>query len=457
MKPRGVAAVLAATSSAKGVVAKDATASQVPISRQERLKRRLVAQAEDATAKRPRATAKPEKATSAKVASQEQAGSGGEAELTSTGALPVVQAVKAKIENGKNEDLTPQISASSFLAAARDRLLRHRKAAGWSAWLETLAGDIDSDISGTASVAPRPPPFPPRLAPPATLGAASEPELEVMSEGPGPSKLPPMPQPLAQDESDEEVGDEASVLAAVRKGREGCVAQLARTIFRRERAAGEGGRQRLAVIRYAARAAGRLRFPRELYILRGPPGIGKSEYAAQLLSSQVDYSSEDALAARLAHICAADDFFEEYVTGQLVYHFDPRRLEPCHARNEVRARLAMEAGIHPVIIDCTNLRLWEMRAYLVAAERLGYVPTVVDPGSICVKWDDLDFLVAANDTQERRLLGKVVAPESLKAMIEVFEPLPLAEDRLSAIRNSCREGGSRVKEEALLISVDDVL
>jgi len=246
------------------------------------------------------------------------------------------------------------------------------------------------------------------------------------------------------DDSDEEMG-EASIAAAVKKGREECIAQLAKTIFRRERTTGEGARPRLAMVRYATKVSSRPRFPRELFILRGAPGTGKTEYAMQQLGDYVEVEADEELAARLTHVCSADDFFEQFKGDDAVYKFEVSRLESAHCRNETRARLAMEAGIHPLYIDCANMKLWEMRPYVLLAERLGYVTTLIEPQDICEKWDDVAFLASANDTSDRRRVGKVVNKSMLAAMVKAFEHQDL-EDPIKAIRGAHRPEGPRAVE-----------
>merc|ERR1719478_1241620 len=98
--------------------------------------------------------------------------------------------------------------------------------------------------------------------------------------------------------------DDASITAAVSKGRDECIAQLAKVVFRKERASREGVRQRFDMVRYATRRAAKPRFPRELYILRGPPGMGKTDYAYQQLTDHVDVETGEELGARLTHVCA---------------------------------------------------------------------------------------------------------------------------------------------------------
>merc|ERR1712224_267572 len=128
------------------------------------------------------------------------------------------------------------------------------------------------------------------------------------------------------------------------------------------------------------------------------------------------------------------------------YLFEARKLEVQQLRNQGRVRLAMEAGIHPLFVDEPNMRFWEMRPYLVLAERLGYVATIVEPGDINEKWDDVDFLFVANDTCERREIGKVVSKEKLAAMVTAFESLPLVNDPLDAVRSAKQAGAPAIIE-----------
>lgn len=292
--------------------------------------------------------------------------------------------------------------------------------------------------------------------PPATLPPVKK-ELGVKTENgvkaelrPEDAPKPPAFPPSAArgtvtigDESDDEAQDETSIANAVRKGRDECIAQLARTIFRRERAAGDSARQRLAMVRYATKRAARPRFPRELFILRGPPGTGKSEYAMQQLADHVDLEPEEELAARLTHVCSADDFFETFHDEGAVYKFESARLETVHNRNEVRTRFAMEAGIHPLYVDCSNLRLYEMRPYVQLAEKLGYVVSVMEPQDICDRWDDVSFLESANDTTNRQSANKVVTRAMVASLLEAFEPLPAGEDPLQAVLTAQRPLGPR--------------
>jgi len=202
-------------------------------------------------------------------------------------------------------------------------------------------------------------------------------------------------------------GERASILTAVKKGRDECVTQLAKLVFSRGSGQSSGHeieRQKLAVVNYATERAAVPRFPRELFILRGAPGTGKSDYAMQRLVEAVDLDPTVTPAARLAHICAADDFFEQFGEhGERIYKYEARSLETCHAKNETRVGLAMEAGLHPLFVDCANIRLWEMQPYVALAERMGYVVTVVEPWEISDRWEDANFLQLCSNPTDKRM------------------------------------------------------
>jgi len=285
------------------------------------------------------------------------------------------------------------------------------------------------------------------LLPPMTvkkeLGSRVKAEIKTEDMPQPPAYNPNAPRPLVTvgDDSDDEVIDDASITAAVSKGRDECIAHLTKIIFRKERESREGVRQRFDMVRYATRRAAKPRFPRELFMLRGPPGIGKSDFAIQQLKDHVDVEPSEELAARLTHVCATDDFFEKFIGDGPEYKFEPNKLETQQLRNRARLRLAMESGIHPLYIDAPNMRLWEMRPYLDLAEKLGYVTTIVEPIEISEKWDDADFMAPQTDTLERRDMGKVISRDMLAGFVNVFEPLPVHGDPLDAVR-SARQGGA---------------
>lgn len=89
-----------------------------------------------------------------------------------------------------------------------------------------------------------------------------------------------------------------------------------------------------------------------LIIMRGVPGAGKSYLARQLRGNGV--------------VLSTDDFFINY-QGQ--YVFDRYRLSEAHEWNQKRADQKVRVGTNPVVIDNTNLEVWEMQPYVTMALR----------------------------------------------------------------------------------------
>jgi predicted kinase len=91
---------------------------------------------------------------------------------------------------------------------------------------------------------------------------------------------------------------------------------------------------------------------RELYLLRGLPGSGKSTMAGSLAGCHVE----------------ADQFFEK--DGE--YLFDPTKLSEAHKWCQNRAESYMHTGWPRVVVSNTFTQEWEMTPYLDLAERYGY-------------------------------------------------------------------------------------
>ena len=88
--------------------------------------------------------------------------------------------------------------------------------------------------------------------------------------------------------------------------------------------------------------------------MRGLPGSGKSTLAKELGSGGVVFST--------------DDFFIE----QGEYKFDPKLLAKNHLKNLERTIKAMENNTTPIVVDNTNTTPYEMKNYVLAAEKYGY-------------------------------------------------------------------------------------
>ncbi|GIX82485.1 NEDD4-binding protein 2-like 2 [Caerostris extrusa] len=105
---------------------------------------------------------------------------------------------------------------------------------------------------------------------------------------------------------------------------------------------------------------------RTMIILRGLPGSGKS-YLAKYLASLDDHCI----------ILSTDDFFN--CNGKYVFNWT--RLEAAHNWNQSRAKQAVLDGRGPIIIDNTNIEVWEMMPYVSMAKQFGYRLEILEPGT----------------------------------------------------------------------------
>ncbi len=110
----------------------------------------------------------------------------------------------------------------------------------------------------------------------------------------------------------------------------------------------------------------------EVIILRGLPGSGKSTWA------KINYPK--------APICSADNWFVK--EGK--YKFNPKEIGMAHeACMEEFLMQTLLSGIDPptVIVDNTNIELWELSPYLSVAKACGHSVRIVrfeTPIDICI-------------------------------------------------------------------------
>lgn len=101
-----------------------------------------------------------------------------------------------------------------------------------------------------------------------------------------------------------------------------------------------------------------VKYGAKVIIMRGLPGSGKSHRVKQLLEKYPG-----------AVVCSADHFFETDDGG---YNFQPARLGEAHAACLHAFIRAVTGGADVVIVDNTNMQLWEIDNYTLLARLHGY-------------------------------------------------------------------------------------
>lgn len=99
---------------------------------------------------------------------------------------------------------------------------------------------------------------------------------------------------------------------------------------------------------------------KKLIIMRGVPGSGKSSYVKEEFPD--------------AAICSADRFM---IDDDGNYKFDRNMIQTCHKLCRQEAEDAMADDVPLVVIDNTNIRVWEFRPYLDLAEKFGYEVEII--------------------------------------------------------------------------------
>ena len=113
----------------------------------------------------------------------------------------------------------------------------------------------------------------------------------------------------------------------------------------------------------------------ELVIMRGIPGAGKSTKAKSLVGKGKIHSTDDVIEAGGDY----NEFFAKMIANK---DFTP--LSRAHSTNLNNAIASMKAGVTPVIVDNTNIKQNEPKAYVIAALEMGYADNnikFVDIGS----------------------------------------------------------------------------
>jgi hypothetical protein len=165
-----------------------------------------------------------------------------------------------------------------------------------------------------------------------------------------------------------------------------------------------------------------------MYLLRGPPGAGKSHYSRSRLKEALRRSPTAQDVRR--HVLSTDNYF---TTPDGKYVFDPEKLSVNHHKNQQEAKKCMRRGVTPLFIDNTNIEAAHMVPYVKLADESNYDVQVVNMRDYVTKsnpiWDDVTKI-------NRKLLldratersgdgsGKSIPPEVIAGMCDRYEQIP---------------------------------
>jgi len=114
---------------------------------------------------------------------------------------------------------------------------------------------------------------------------------------------------------------------------------------------------------------------KELIIMRGIPGAGKSYKANELAGNK-------------ENVFSADDYHINPESGK--YEWKPEDVKAAHQWNHDRVKSAIRQGISPVIIDNTHVKKWELLALkpiIQQAKQNGYNIKIEEPNPDWYHWD----------------------------------------------------------------------
>ncbi|KAH8404476.1 hypothetical protein KR222_006101, partial [Zaprionus bogoriensis] len=146
-----------------------------------------------------------------------------------------------------------------------------------------------------------------------------------------------------------------------------------------------------------------------LIIMRGAPGSGKSTLANALLQQAgllQQYNVRD-------FVYSSDDYF---VTRR-GYEFNPNQVPEAHEWNRSRVRSKAAAGWSPIIVDNTNMMVWEMQPYVQIAVQHGYQLELLEPQT---SWSKSAAKLTQRNVHQ-------VPKESIQRMLDRYEKTSVAE------------------------------
>ncbi|XP_022216943.2 NEDD4-binding protein 2 [Drosophila obscura] len=146
-----------------------------------------------------------------------------------------------------------------------------------------------------------------------------------------------------------------------------------------------------------------------MIIMRGPPGSGKSMLAESLLRQSHLLEHND----MQDFVYSTDDYFK----SRRGYEFNPAVLPTAHEWNKDRVRQKAALGWSPIIVDNTNIMVWEMQPYVQIAVQHGYVLELLEPQT---SWSKSASKLAQKNIHQ-------VPRETIQRMLERYEKTSVPE------------------------------
>lgn len=174
----------------------------------------------------------------------------------------------------------------------------------------------------------------------------------------------------------------------------------------------------------------------ELIVMRGIPGAGKSTKAKSLVGQGKIHSTDDVIEAGGDY----NEFFAKMIAAK---DFSP--LSRAHSTNLRNAISSMKSGVSPVIIDNTNIKQNESKAYVVAALEMGYADNnikFIDIGSAGVEaaelakrnahgvpLDKIEMMIASHTAQGPLTLQSVLGSKDMYKQSDVLYSCVLLDEQ----------------------------
>lgn len=170
---------------------------------------------------------------------------------------------------------------------------------------------------------------------------------------------------------------------------------------------------------------------KELIIMRGIPGAGKSTRAKGIVEGGKLHSTDSLIEASHNY----SDFFAEMIkSGSFA------NLSRMHSQNLKNAKQSMDEGFSPVVIDNTNIRANEPKAYVEHALKLGYADEnikIVDVGNAGLSAEELanrnTHGVPVKKIEEMMKAHSSVGELTLKKILEAKDMYPNSDILYSAV------------------------